>query len=319
MKTIEEIKYYFRTALANDLKRLDRERRKVIRQSVWFGLVLLLAIGIIVFILFIYLDMIVAPLIICFALLAYCWALIVERLAKKYHKDYQDNVLKKLIEFVDKDLAYHPHGGIPEYFFKQSAIFRRIYNRYEGENLVCGKIDALPITSSYLCVKRGNYESWGMSVFVGLMFIVEINKPVAGKTVVISKMEIQESPFLSFALRTMEKWHDCDPIIKTDHCEFEKHFVTHGNSVKLTRNLLSPELMEAILDFTIKQKSPLFLSFLDSKMYVAISDSDPFSPVYFQILWILSRFNAILNIYHFASAEKHHPFGCTSNIQTLSP
>jgi len=260
------------------LKSLDRERRKVIRQSVWFGLVLLLAIGIISFILFIYLDMIVAPLVICFALWAYCWALLVERLAKKYHKDYQDNVLKKLIEFVDNDLSYHPHGGIPEYFFKQSTIFRRMHNRYEGENLVCGKIDALPITSSYLCVKRGNYESWGMSVFDGLMFVVEINKPAAGKTVVIPKMEIQESPFLSFPLRMLEKWHDCDPIIKTDHCEFDKHFVTHGNSVKSTRSLLRPEVLQAILDFTIKQQRPLFLSFLDSKMYIAISGPDPFSP-----------------------------------------
>ncbi len=277
MKTIEEIKYYFRTALANNLKSLDRERRKVIHQSVWFGLVLLLAVGIISFILFIYLDMIVAPLIICFAILAYCWALIVERLAKKYHKDYQDNILKRLIEFVDNDLSYHPHGGIPEYFFRQSVLFRRIHNRYEGKNLVCGKIDALPITSSHLRAQRNNVEGWGISIFVGLMFIVEFNKPVAGKTVVIPKMEIQESPFLSFPLRMMEKWHDCDPIIKTDHCEFEKHFVTHGNSVKSTRNLLRPELLQAILDFTIKQQRLLFLSFLDSKMYVAISDSDPFS------------------------------------------
>lgn len=280
MKTIEEIKLYFRISLAKELKTLDKERRKIVRKSLIWGIVFLFAIGIISFASFIYLDMIVAPLILSFLLFAYCWSIIVGLLRKRYDRDFQNNIIIKLLEFVDKDLSYQPHGHISSYFFKKSAIFRRKYSWYKGKDLICGMIDRTSIVSSYLSVNKEGYtvDSWDMPIFSGLLFIVELNKPVTSKIVIAPKAEIQENPILSFPIRMLERWNECDPVIVTDHCEFEKHFVVHGNSLKYTKELLRPELLQAILDFKNKQQSRLFLSFLDSKIFIAIAGPDPFSP-----------------------------------------
>ena len=70
-----------------------------------------------------------------------------------------------------------------------------------------------------------------------------------------------------------------DKLMKMDHVEFEKEFVVYGNDPIETRYILSHSLMQKIVDFRKKVKKPLHISFIHSKICIAISyNQAPFEP-----------------------------------------
>lgn len=59
-------------------------------------------------------------------------------------------------------------------------------------------------------------------------------------------------------------------LIKLDHVEFEKLFVVYGDDPIESRYLLTaPSLME-IVHFRTKVGKPVYLSFVDGKLYMAM-------------------------------------------------
>ena len=76
-----------------------------------------------------------------------------------------------------------------------------------------------------------------------------------------------------------------DQLVKLEDPEFEKHFVVYSKDQIEARYILSTSLMRRIVDFKKKTKKDIHLSFVGSKVYVAISYvRDLFEPRVFQTL-----------------------------------
>ena len=60
-------------------------------------------------------------------------------------------------------------------------------------------------------------------------------------------------------------------LVKMDDPEFEKLFVVYSKDQIEARYILSTSLMKRIIDFKKKTKKDIYLSFINNKIFVAIS------------------------------------------------
>ena len=90
----------------------------------------------------------------------------------------------------------------------------------------------------------------------------------------------------------LQSWNLSRPdLIQLEDPEFEKEFVVYGKDQIEARYILSLSLMQRILDFKRKTGQKIFLSFIDSKVFIGVwSDHVLFEP---KILSTLLDFDLI--------------------------
>lgn len=199
-----------------------------------------------------------------------------------YKSLFKDQIIEKIIHFIDPSLVYDKMEYIQKSEFDRSGIFPHDYDRYSGNDLVHGTIYGVSIRFSSLHVEekrsdKNGKEEWH-SLFQGLFFVADFNKNFQGKTFVLP----------DFAQRTLGifgEWmqglnSSKGELIKLDHSEFEKLFVVYGDNQIESRYILSHALMERIVDFQHKTGKQLSLSFIHSKMYLCIDyKKELFEPI----------------------------------------
>ncbi len=74
-------------------------------------------------------------------------------------------------------------------------------------------------------------------------------------------------------------------LVKMDNIAFEKEFVVYSNDQIEARYILTHTLMSKLLHLKKKSKHPLYVSFLDGNIYMAIEyNKDLFEPSVFHSL-----------------------------------
>lgn len=199
-----------------------------------------------------------------------------------YKSLFKDQIIEKIIYFINPSLVYDKTDYIPKNEFDHSNIFPQDYDRYSGNDLVHGSVDGVNIRFSSVHVEekrsdKNGKEEWH-SLFQGLFFVADFNKNFKGKTFV----------FPDFAQRTLGifgEWMQGlnmskGELIKLDHGEFEKLFVVYGDDQIESRYILSHALMERIVAFQHKTSKQLRLSFMHSKMYLCVDyNKELFAPI----------------------------------------
>jgi hypothetical protein len=271
MKTLQDLREFYNTALSADLNALEAKRKSVLQKLTYAGVV----IGILAVIV---LDLllqnvgsfpaILFPLIGAIVLFAFIASLF----SKGYVREFKTTIIQKIVKFIDENLNYAPHRCIPKSVFTASEIFKTRPNRYKGDDYVSGKIDTTQIEFSEL---HAEYESGSgknrsrRTVFKGLFFIADFNKHFTCKTIVLP--DTAEKLFGSFG-KMFQSWNVLrGQLIKLEDPEFERFFVVYGDDQIQARYILSTSLMERIVNFKRKTDRPLYLSFVGSKVFVAVS------------------------------------------------
>ena len=199
-----------------------------------------------------------------------------------YKSLFKDQIIEKIIHFIDPSLVYDKMDYMQKEEFNQSGIFSQDYDRYSGNDLVHGRVDGVNIRFSSVHVEekrsdKDGKEEWH-TLFQGLFFVADFNKNFQGKTFV----------FPDFAQRTLGilgEWMQGlnvrkGELIKLDHSEFERLFVVYGDDQIESRYILSHALMERIVAFQHKTGKQISLSFMYSKMYLCIDyKKELFTPI----------------------------------------
>jgi hypothetical protein len=82
-----------------------------------------------------------------------------------------------------------------------------------------------------------------------------------------------------------------EKLVKLEDPDFNKHFVVYGEDQVEARYVLSTSLMRRITDFKEKHTNPLYVSFVNSFLYVGIAyKKDLFEPSWFNTL---TRFSLV--------------------------
>lgn len=195
---------------------------------------------------------------------------------------FKDQVIEKIIHFLDPSLLYDKNNSMSEYEYQQSELFLESYDRFSGNDLIYGKIEGVDVRFCDLHVEKkirtkNGQEEWS-DIFKGLFFRADFNKNFHSKVVVLPDIAERNLGVLGSWIQGMNIQRG--ELIKLDHMEFEKFFVVYGSDQIESRYILSHTLMEHIVQFRKKIDKPLYLSFIDSQLFLALHYNKPlFEPI----------------------------------------
>lgn len=187
---------------------------------------------------------------------------------------YKNDVIGAVVKFIDPSLTYQPKAGITRDEYMQSGIFTTGGDRYNCEDLVAGKIGSTAIRFSEVhCEEKhttyndGKRQTTYKTLFRGILFVADFNKHFKGRTVVLTDQAERTLGSLGTMFQKMNVMRDA--LIKMDNVDFEKAFAVYGTDPVEANYILSPALMERILNF--KQRSGnIQLSFSNANVYMSI-------------------------------------------------
>ncbi len=305
MKSLSEFKAYYNKEMLPDLELLDKRRKTIVKRSLTVALFTLLAILAVILAYHLFekgpdsssLYYVVAGIIIFLAgvVTGVIWAR-----DKTFYKDFKRQAIEPIINFISPDLTYEPKNFIGSDSFQRSRIFLKNADRYKGDDMVHGKLDKTNIWFSEVKAqyktttsnRKGRRKTRWHTIFKGLFFIADFNKHFQTSTVVLPNRV--GNGFLSGFLKEMNLARR-EKHVSLEDPDFNKHFVVYGEDQVEARYVLSTSLMRRITDFKEKHRNPLYISFVNSFLYVAIAyRKDLFEPNYFRKL---TRFSIVQEFY----------------------
>ncbi len=198
--------------------------------------------------------------------------------ARKYKSEFKDKVFTKILQAVNPGLAYNKSGYISKENFYESKIFTERADRYSGEDYISGMVDKTQIEFSELHTQERRVTSNGktttvhyVTFFKGLFMIADFHKNFHGHTIVLPDTAEKLFGFLG---KKLQNWNFTrDEVVHMENAEFEKVFVVYSNDQVEARYILSTSMIERILDLKKKYNTNVYLSFINSKVFVALQNN----------------------------------------------
>ncbi|MFH6995011.1 DUF3137 domain-containing protein [Flavobacterium sp. FlaQc-48] len=270
------------TALQEVLNTLEEQRKKIASTYttcyILFGLALLI---------------IVAGLLIGFAIVAVLAGLVpaivgivmyfrIDDDARQYKIAFKTKILGSALKKINDTLTLTPKSGLPEYEFISSELFTTEPDRYKTEDLINGTVEKTSfwfaeVHAEYKTerqTKNGTRTEWH-TIFKGIIFVADFNKNFNVSTIVRPK-SFGNAVGAWFSKNVFSFGND--EIVQLENTAFDNQFVTYSRNQIEARYILTPAMMERILNLNNKSNETISLSFLNSKMYIAF----PLSSNYFE-------------------------------------
>lgn len=271
MKSTEQLKVLYNTELKEQLSEMENERKLIKR--------LLLVIFLIGGILYITLQNVhkqgltfaigILGAIIILSGLVYVFIKYV-----KYRNQFKEKVVSKIIKLINPDYKYDANRHIDVYEFNNSKIFSKKAERCQGDDFVYGKIENTDFKFSELkaqyktvSTEDGKTKTEWHSIFRGLFFHADFNKIIQGTTYVMP--DTAEKLLGKFGQKFQEM-SGPDKLVKLENPEFEKLFAVYSSNQIEARYILTPVMMESIVEISKKYGRKMYFSFTCDRVYCAI-------------------------------------------------
>ncbi len=198
-----------------------------------------------------------------------------------YHTNFKEKVVREIVKAINPDYQYSSEDRIdPEHYFA-SNLFEEEYDKYDGDDMVIGAIDKTEFQFSELHTQElevyydsdGDRQERWETIFRGIYFFATFNKELGEQTKVVP-----EKAHRTLLGRERKKVGGLD-IVKLENPEFEKIFSVYGTSQQEARYVLTPVMMEAMVQIYNLYKRKMSFSFIGANVYCAIPMSkDNFEP-----------------------------------------
>lgn len=293
--------------IAGDLGVLEAERKAYVKKF-WKGFLIFLAlfVGVPLTVYIVNPDSMFVALIaggVILIIASIFLAISHNRFYKQFKEQFKGKVIPAVVKFVDERLDYQPNRGlISEY--SASRIFTRGYDRYKAEDTISGKFESTDfafgeVHTEYRQVttdSKGNRrESWH-TIFQGMLFVSDFHKNFHGETMIdVDNME----RFFGKLGRKFQQWNPSRPgdLIKLENPEFEKKFAVYSTDEQECRYILTPSMMERLLDMTKRINFKIAISFRNNQVYIAVfNNMDLFEPSVFGSLLKEGDYRIIINM-----------------------
>ena len=267
MSAYTNFKEFYDAKLLPELEILDKERKQVDRR--------VLLIGLIAVILIVIIGRFRGSATSYFQILIGVLAFVIMSVSsKKYRLNFKNKIVLKIAAFVDENLVYSPEGFVSREEFTNSAIFQKFCNNFTGEDHFKGKIGKTVIEFSEVVGRHKTTSGTGSkrkehytTIFKGVFFVADFNKNFIGHTLVLPDTA---EKMLGKLGQNLQAFSSRGELIKLEDPEFEKEFCVYADDQVEARYILSPSLMQRIVEFKRKWNTKVYLSFRDSKVYIAI-------------------------------------------------
>ena len=275
MKALDEFRRFYETDLRPVLQEFETRRLKICRNLalVFGGLAAVVGALVLAVPPLRQPQPLIITVVVAGALGAGAWWL----LTKDFVLEFKQKIIREIVLFCDPELTYSPKGYIGEGRFRESLIFKQRIDRYRGEDLVSGTLEKTAVEFSELHAEykthttdsKGRTRTQWHTIFKGLFFIADFNKDFRGTTVVLPDVAERLFGFIGKKLQEMNLARA--DLVKLEDPEFEKLFAVYGTDQVESRYILSTSLMRRITEFKKKTGNTLYLSFVNSRVFIAVS------------------------------------------------
>ena len=271
----ESLESLYNSKFKPQLSDLNAKRIEIVDRIKRYGLIFILLISVSLYLSFFY-NSGVIPIVFIIFIMVIMGYFKIHPLWKSYKLEFKEKVIRKIINFIDESLSYNPSGKLSLEVFQKSGIFKTGVDSYKGDDYVYGKIGSTQVEFSEVHAEyktttvdsKGRTQTHWHTIFKGLLFSVDFNKHFNVKTYVLTDTAEKMFGFLGKKLQSLN--FSRDDLINLENTDFEKQFVVYSADQIEARYILSPSLMERILDFKNQTKKDIQMSFVDNKLFVVV-------------------------------------------------
>ena len=211
--------------------------------------------------------------------------------ASEWRNTFKHRVMTRLVKLFHPSLNYYPNRAIAKQEYHLSMLFHNSPDpdRYRGEDYIEGVIDKTDIRLSELHTEyrqvtydsKGNRHEYWVTIFRGLFISADFHKHFHGITLVLPDTEQSWLGGFGQWLQSISAMLGNQPgeLVKMEDPEFERLFKVFSTDQIEARYILTPNMIRRIVEFRKKTDSPIRLSFVASRVFVAIPTyHDHFEP-----------------------------------------
>ncbi len=187
--------------------------------------------------------------------------------SKELSRYYKKDIIATLISSLCENSSFMPDRGISEQQFMGCGLFHTSPDRYSSEDMITGQVGKTAFACSEIVAEekrvttnsKGQRSEHWVDIFKGFFFIADFQKDFHGQTVVY------RNSWLKLNFRNQR--------VKLENPEFEKKFDVYSTDQIEARYLLTPGMMEKLLELDRKFPGKITLSFYNSNVIIAIPDN----------------------------------------------
>lgn len=277
MATENKLKSLYETRLKGKLSTLETTRKKILSRYLITFLLLagLVAVNYFLVNLNPHVALIVTSVVISVAFLIY-FVYQTSQQKKIYRETFKSGVVAELVKLINPDWQYMFDYCMSQESYQQSGLFPHHYDRYDGDDFVTGKIEKTDFQFSELHTQykqvtygsKGQRQEHWVTIFRGLFMHADFNKNFSGITYVLP--DTAERLLGSFG-QSLQKLSGRGQLVKLENPEFEKLFVVYSSDQVESRYILTPTMMEAMVNLYRRFGGEIYFSFVGSRVYFANS------------------------------------------------
>ncbi|OJJ23497.1 hypothetical protein BKI52_03805 [marine bacterium AO1-C] len=299
-----EIQTLFHRQLKNNIKHIEANRKRVIGYQVAQVVGYLLVLAVLCFWNFL---MAIDSWAFLSALMLATGVIYVSSLAHQaqrqaYHKKYKRYIVRPIAECIDPDWRYEAFKGIDSKQFKASKLFPLGYDIYQSDDLISGWIGQTDFQCADVHIQRFQKLNGIRSVFQGLFFHADFHKHFRGRIFV--SPDFTKGRWGNAGTFIQKNFVGQGQLVKMENLEFERLFMVHATHSTEARYVLTPIIMEAMVKLRQFYDSPIYFSFIGTRMYCAIDfEEELFEPSIYrsavnyrdiQFIYALLKMNKII-------------------------
>jgi hypothetical protein len=179
--------------------------------------------------------------------------------------EFKTKYFPQMINRVLPDVDYHFDRGLSQPTVYATEFIKNA-DRFHSEDLFIGQIDGVDFIGGDVHLEERHVEQtkegtreYYVTYFLGRIFEFTFNKSFEGSLQVLESGSIESN----------RKYHK----IKLESVDFNKKFRTYATTELTAFYILTPEIMESILNLEKNNPGKVNLSFYGDKMYIAINNS----------------------------------------------
>ncbi|HJQ22034.1 MAG TPA: DUF3137 domain-containing protein [Gemmatimonadaceae bacterium] len=215
------------------------------------------------------------------------------RARKELKQSYKGIVVKRIVAGLGKGLSYSQQSTMSRAVFESMDLFNETGGRFESEDQVSGKKGEVPFALHEVRLRRKDNNSrrrvgwtgsislaiWavdaiqsrgsgtaGSFVFNGLVVQLDFNKNFRGHTVIIPESESQ----ILGGLFGESKSRRSKDLVLMENPDFEKLFSVYSTDDQEARYLITPKLMELVMEAQALLGVELRLCFKSNTLLVTV-------------------------------------------------
>ncbi len=263
---------FFERNISKDLSSIEKKIKEYKQKYILFSVIIsiLLTIPIYAFLYQYYSITLISLLLVLFI---FAVSLKIAQIPEELRLEYKRAVIQKIIKKIDSDFQFNAHKSVPRHEVIRSKLISTNMTDLMGEDHISGKVDKTAfymseIKAMYIQRREGDATEWKETLFNGIFFVADFHKNFNQQTFILPKKT--PGVFRPVANKLGNLNFITPPLVKLENTQFEKLFSVHCKDQTEARYLLSSAMIENILNIQKKFKKRISVSFVHSKVCIAI-------------------------------------------------